>query len=138
MDFERLCDALALALLDFKRNFTLETDVLSIRIEAILSQERKPLVIFSKILCFKHLRLFIYKKEYIVILMVVDKCRYHMEYEQFVIKIDHESLKYLLNQKNSLFHVGERFDKTIGDEVSSSLLKEKRKIQLLMFCQGGW
>jgi hypothetical protein len=61
-----------------------------------------------------------------------------MEYEQFVIKIDHESLKYLLNQKNSLFHVGERFDKTIGDEVSSSLLKEKRKIQLLMFCQGGW
>jgi hypothetical protein len=87
MDFERLCDALALALLDFKRNFTLETDVLSIRIEAILSQERKPLVIFSKILCFKHLRLFIYKKEYIVILMVVDKCRYHWSMNNLLSKL---------------------------------------------------
>lgn len=87
MDFERLCDALALALLDFKRNFTLETDVWSIRIEAILSQERKPLVIFSKILCFKHLRLFIYKKEYIVILMVVDKCRYHWSMNNLLSKL---------------------------------------------------
>jgi hypothetical protein len=99
MDFERLCDALVLALLDFKRNFTPETDVCATRIGAILSQERRPFAIFSKTLCSRHLRLFIYKKKYIIILMVVDECRYYMEYDRFVIKIDQESLKYLLDQK---------------------------------------
>ena len=137
MDFERLCDALILASLDFKRNFRLEIDVCAIRIGAILSQGTRPFAIFSKILCSRHLKLFIYEKEYIVILMIVDKCRYHLEYDRFVIKIDHESLKYLLDQRNSLFHVWKRFDKTIRDKVSSSLLKEKRRIWLLILCQGG-
>ena len=41
----------------------------------------------------------IYKKEYIDILMAVDKWRHYLEQDQVVIQTDHKSLTYLLDQK---------------------------------------
>jgi len=45
------------------------------------------------------LGLSIYKKEYIDILMAVDKWRHYLEQDQVVIQTDHKSLTYLLDQK---------------------------------------
>lgn len=44
----------------------------------------------------KNLGLAIYKKEYMAILMAVDRWRHYIEHNLFVIKTNYESIKYLL------------------------------------------
>lgn len=43
--------------------------------------------------------MFIYKKKFLVILMAISKWRHYLEYDQFIIKTNNESLKYLLEQR---------------------------------------
>ena len=47
----------------------------------------------------EHLGLSFYKKEYLAILMAVYKWRHYLKQEQSITQIDHEILKYLLDQK---------------------------------------
>jgi hypothetical protein len=94
-----LCETSILALPDFTKPFVLETDACDTGIGAVLSQEGRPLTFMSKALGVKHLGLSIYEKEYLAILMVVDKWRHYLEQDQFIIQTDHESLTYLLDQK---------------------------------------
>lgn len=66
--------ALVLAFPDFHKVFILETYACAFRLEAMLSQEGKPLALVSKALSSSHhLRLSIYKKEFIAILMAIDR-----------------------------------------------------------------
>ncbi|XP_073260705.1 uncharacterized protein [Populus alba] len=88
-----------LTLPDFSKPFMLETDACDYGLGAVLSQEEKPVTYFSKSLSAKHLGLSINEKEYLAILMAVEKWRHYLEQEQFIIQTDHESLKYLLDQK---------------------------------------
>ena len=94
-----LCETSTLALPDFTLPFVLETDACDTGIGAVLSQEGRPLAFMSKALGVKHLGLSIYEKEYLAILMAVDKWRHYLEQDQFIIQTDHESLTYLLDQK---------------------------------------
>ena len=96
---QALCEAPVLALPDFSKVFVLEIDASDFGLGAVLSQEGKPIAYFSKSLSSKHLGLSIYEKEYLAILMAVEKWRHYLEQEQFTIQTDHESLKYLLDQK---------------------------------------
>jgi hypothetical protein len=96
---QALCEAPVLTLPDFSKTFVLETDACDYGLGAVLSQEGKPVAYFSKSLSSKHLGLSIYEKEYLAILMAVEKWRHYLEHEQFIIQTDHESLKYLLDQK---------------------------------------
>ena len=68
-----LCEALVLAHPDFTTPFVLETNAYNTRIGAMFNQEGRPLAFLSKALGVRHLGLFIYKKEYLAIMMVVDK-----------------------------------------------------------------
>lgn len=101
--FERLkgalCIAHVLALLDFRKVFVLETNACTNGLGVVLGQEGRPLAFFNKALGTKHLGLSIYKKEYIAILIAVDRWRHYLEHNQCVIKTNHESLRYLLEQK---------------------------------------
>ena len=47
----------------------------------------------------KHSGLNIYEKEFIIVLMVVDKWRHYLEGGRFIIRTYHESLKFVLQQK---------------------------------------
>lgn len=41
----------------------------------------------------------IYEKDYLAIILAVDKWRHYLEGHKFIIKTDHESLKYLLEKR---------------------------------------
>ena len=62
----------------------------------VVAQEGRPQAFLSQVLSPKHLGLSIYEKEFIAILMIVDKWRHYLEGSKFIIKMDHESLKFLL------------------------------------------
>ncbi|GMI70373.1 hypothetical protein HRI_000706600 [Hibiscus trionum] len=94
-----MCKASVLALPNFSKEFTLETDASSKGIEVVLSQDGRPLAYLSKALGPKHTDLSIYEKEYLAILMTATKWRHYFEGRSFVIKTDHEPLKHLLEQK---------------------------------------
>ncbi|XP_039039589.1 uncharacterized protein LOC120177547 [Hibiscus syriacus] len=94
-----MCLAHVLALPDFTKIFYLETDASSGGIGAVLSQEGRPIAFLSKALSQCHAAMSIYEKEYLAILLAVSKWRHYLESKPFIIKTDHEPLKYLLEQK---------------------------------------
>ncbi|KAE8701941.1 hypothetical protein F3Y22_tig00110503pilonHSYRG00217 [Hibiscus syriacus] len=101
--FEKLkyaiCEAPVLALPDFDKCFYLEIDASSGGIRVVLSQDESPIAYLSKALSPRHAALSINEREYLAILLVASKWRYYLEGSPFVIKTDHEPLKYLLEHK---------------------------------------
>lgn len=85
-----------LALPDFNKPFTLETDACYTGVGAVLMQEGKPLAYLSKVLAERHLGLSTYEKELMAIIMVVQKWRFYLLGNKFIIKTDHEALKHLM------------------------------------------
>lgn len=88
-----------LRLPDFNKQFILEIDASNNGIGAVLVQEGKPIAFLSQALAPRYLRLSIYEKELLAVLMAVERCRHYLEGGSFVIKTNHESLKFLLQQK---------------------------------------
>lgn len=101
--FKKLKEAMmntpVLALPDFQKSFVLETDACYNGVGAVLMQEERPLAYLSKHLANKHLGLSTYEKELLAIIMAVQKWRYYLLGHKFIIKTDHEALKYLMEQK---------------------------------------
>lgn len=94
-----LCSAPVLALTDFTKEFTVEADACSQGMGVVLMQQGRPIAYFSKGFSNKHLGLSIYEKEYLSIIHAVDKWRSYLLGKHFVIQTDHQSLKFLLEQK---------------------------------------
>ena len=88
-----------LGLPDFSKPFILEMDASASGIGVVLVQEGRPLAFLSQALAPKHLGLSIYEKKMLAILMALDKWCHYLEGGTFVIKIDHESMKFLLQQR---------------------------------------
>lgn len=68
-----------LALTDFRKTFLIETDACSKGMGAVLMQEGRPLVYFSKALAPKHLGLSTYEKKYMAFLATVDRWRHYLQ-----------------------------------------------------------
>ncbi|XP_031104476.1 uncharacterized protein LOC116007955 [Ipomoea triloba] len=94
-----MCSAPVLALPDFNKTFTVEADACHKGMGAVLIKEGKPIAYFSKAFGDKHLGLSIYEKEYLSIINVMEKWRSYLIGRHFIIKTDHHSLKFLLEQK---------------------------------------
>ena len=62
-----------LGLPDFNEHFTLETDACGVGIGAILLQKGRPVAFLSQALSVRHLGLSIYKKEFLAVLMAIEK-----------------------------------------------------------------
>ena len=101
--FERLknamVNALVLKLPDFNEVFIVETDASGVGIGAVLQQQGHPIAFLSKTLAPKHQMLSTYEKEFLAVLQALDKWRGYLLDRHFVIKTDHFSLKYLLDQR---------------------------------------
>ncbi|XP_071913952.1 uncharacterized protein [Coffea arabica] len=90
-----------LTLPDFSQEFVVETDASNSGIGAVLLQHGRPLAFFSKALAPKHQGLSVYEKEMLAIVNAIQKWRPYLLGGHFIIKTDHQSLKYLMEQKIS-------------------------------------
>ncbi|GKV33977.1 hypothetical protein SLEP1_g42408 [Rubroshorea leprosula] len=84
---------------DFQEEFIIKTDASGTGVGAVLMQKGHPIAFLSKALAAKHQGLSTYEKELLALVMAVTKWRPYLVGRHFVIKTDHHSLKYLLEQR---------------------------------------
>ena len=88
-----------LALPDFTKPFVVECDASGLGVGAVLMQNQRPIAYHNQALKGKALALSTYEKELLALVVAVKKWRPYLLGRPFVIKTDHQSLKYLLEQK---------------------------------------
>ena len=100
--FEALKQAMittpVLALPDFNEVFVVETDASDVGIGAVLMQKDRPIAFLSKALGESHKAKSIYEKEFLALIMAVEKWRPYLQRQEFIIRTDHKSLAYLTEQ----------------------------------------
>ncbi|KAK1695873.1 hypothetical protein QYE76_012570 [Lolium multiflorum] len=94
-----LITAPVLALPDFTKPFTVETDACDVGIGAVLSQQNHPVAFVSRPLGPRNRGLSVYEKEYLAILLAVEQWRPYLQLGEFVIRTDHKSLTHLTDQR---------------------------------------
>jgi hypothetical protein len=87
-----------LALPDFSVSFTIETDACDIGIGAVLMQRGHPIAYMSKALGMQNSKLSIYEKEFLAVIMAIDKWCQYLQRGHFTILTDHQSLCNLSDQ----------------------------------------
>ena len=101
--FELLKDAMSnppmLALPDFTKPFIVECDASGLGVGVVLMQNHRPIAIHSQALKGKNLAHSTYEKELLALAVAVKKWRPYLLGRPFVIKTNHQSLKYLLEHK---------------------------------------
>lgn len=116
-----------LALPDFTQTFVIETDASSKGIGAVLMQGGRPLAFLSKALAPKHLGLSVYEKELLAILQAITKWRSYLIGAHFVIKTDHQSLKFFMEQRLSTFLQQKWLSKMLGYDYEITYKKGQRQ-----------
>jgi hypothetical protein len=88
-----------LQLPNFQKQFTVETDACDSGIGAVLMQDQHPLAFLSKPLSIQHRQLSIYEKEFLALIMAVERWRPYLQRGEFLVKTDHSSLTFLEKQE---------------------------------------
>jgi hypothetical protein len=76
----------------------MEIDACQDGIGAVLMQKSQLIAYLSKALGEKHRHLSIYEKEFLALIMAIEKWRHYLQRKEFIILIDHKSLAYLNDQ----------------------------------------
>lgn len=101
--FEKLKQAMmntpVLALPNFDHPFSIETDACDTGIGAVLVQNAHPIAYFSKALGVRNQQLSTYEKEFLAVMMAIDKWRAYLQRGPFTIVTDHKSLCNLEDQQ---------------------------------------
>ncbi|WVZ87398.1 hypothetical protein U9M48_034038 [Paspalum notatum var. saurae] len=111
---EALVTAPVLALPDFSKPFTIETDASAKGVGAVLHQQGHPIAFVSKALGVRNQGLSIYEKECLAILMAIDHWRSYLQQGEFLILTDQKSLTHLDDQKLSTPWQQKAFTKLLG------------------------
>jgi len=122
---EAMLTAPVLALPDFTKTFVVETDAAGEGIGAVLMQDSHPIAYLSKALSPKHQALSTYEKEFMAVVLAVEKWRPYLLGRHFIIKTDHFSLKYLLEQKVTTAFQSKWLSKLMGYDYEICYKKGK-------------
>jgi hypothetical protein len=87
-----------LALPDFSKQFLVEIDASDSGLGAVLMQDDRPMAFLSKPLSQSSKHLSIYEKEFLALIMAVERWCPYLQRQEFLIRIDHKSLAYLNEQ----------------------------------------
>jgi hypothetical protein len=93
-----MCTAPVLVLPFFNIPFEIETDAYDKGVGAILTQNGHPVAFFSKALSVANKKLSTYEKEFLAVLMSIDKWRPYLLKKPFIIRTDHMSMCHLEDQ----------------------------------------
>ncbi|GJW26685.1 retrotransposon-related protein, partial [Tanacetum coccineum] len=104
------------------------TDASGVGIGVVLQQEGHPIAYLSKTLAPKHQALSTYEKEFLAVLMALEKWRGYLLDRHFKIKTDHFSLKYLLNQRLTTHFQTKWLPKLLGFDYEISYNKGTKNI----------
>lgn len=88
-----------LATPDFTKLFVVECDASKHALGAVLMQEGRPLAYLSQALKGKNLFLSTYEKEFLALVLAIQKWRHYLLGHKFVVRTDQQALKHLLEQK---------------------------------------
>jgi len=86
---------------DFSKLFMVDCDASGVGFGAVLHQGAGPLAFFSRPFAARHLKLAAYERELIGLVQAVRHWRPYLWGRQFLIRTDHYSLKFLLDQRLS-------------------------------------
>jgi hypothetical protein len=109
-----LTSAPVLQLPDFTTDFVVECDASSTSVGRVLHQGDEPIAYFSRQLAPRHAKLVAYKRELIGLIQAMRHWRPYLWGRAFVIKMDHFSLKFLLDQRLSTIPQHQWSSKLIG------------------------
>ncbi|GJS77820.1 putative mitochondrial protein [Tanacetum coccineum] len=113
---------------DFQKTFVVEKDASRKGIGVLLQQEGHPIAFLSKTLSPKHQALSTYEKEFLAVLMALDRWRGYLLDRHFKIKTDHLSLKYLLGQRLTTPFQTKWLPKLLGYDYEISYKKGSENI----------
>jgi hypothetical protein len=125
---EVMCKAPVLTTPDFTKTFIVECDASGNGIGVVLMQEGRPLAFESRPLKGKDLHKPIYEKEMMAILHALKKWRPYLIGRHFKVKIDHDSLKYFLEQRLSLEEQQKWVTKILGYDFEIVYKKGKQNV----------
>jgi hypothetical protein len=97
---EAMSTCLVLALPNFSQSFVLECDASGVGIGAVLMKGGHPIAFGSRKLSEPERLYSIYNKEMLAIMHALTKFRQDLVGSRFVVKTDHNNLKYFLDQKD--------------------------------------
>lgn len=111
---QALSSAPVLAVPDFSKPFTVETDACHTGVGAVLLQSGHPLAFVSKPLGPKTQGLSTYEKEYLAILIAVEQWRCYLQLASFTIFTDLKRLVHLNEQRLNMVWQQKVFTKLLG------------------------
>ncbi|KAI0507147.1 hypothetical protein KFK09_013267 [Dendrobium nobile] len=95
-----LSTAPVLALPNFDKAFSVETDASSVGIGAVLAQENRPVEFFSEKLSNARQRWSVYEQELYAVIRALKQWEHYLLHQDFVLCSDHKALQYINTQKN--------------------------------------
>jgi hypothetical protein len=141
-----------LVLPNFDLPFTVETDACDTGVGAVLSQNGHPIAYLSKALGVNNRKLSVYEKEFLAVMMAVDKWRPYLQRGPFTILTDHKSLVNLQDQQLTTelqrkamakmvglqFHLKYKKGSENGAADSLSRVAHLMAISAVSYCRPDW